>query len=326
MREKILAFISLVILGFGLTGCSLPFGKGAQAALQVASVPKATLFLNGEHQGSTPYFSEELQPGEYTVKLVPESDDVLLVPWETQVVLTKGVMTVVNHEFGPSEDESAGEIITLEPISDTKTAEIMVVSSPDGAVVSLDGEPQGFAPISLPNVEEGDHLITVSLPGYQEREIRAKAANGYQLAINAQLALEEAPEEEDLEATESAELEEGEGEAEVDGEQESEDEVTPTPTEEPKEADETPTPTPETSEATQTDLERPYVTIDSPSVGWVRVRKNPCTADEDRCQELAKADDGESFSLLDSENGWYKIEYSNSIEGWISGQYAEKYE
>lgn len=315
MKKKLFLLSVFAFLTLVLTGCSLPFAKKSQAALQVSSVPKATLFLNGEHKGPTPFSDENLKAGEYTLKLVPESSDILLSPWETKLKLTPGVLTVVNYEFGLTEDESAGEILTLETISDKKAAEIAVVSTPDGAVVSLDGEPQGFAPLSLTSIAEGDHLITVSLPGYEERQIKAKTINGYRLSISVQLALEdigEQPVAADEDASPSAD-------------QDEEADLTPTPT--PDEIDTTPTPTPKETSGSTPDLDRPYVTIDSPDVGWVRVRKNPCTTEEDRCEELAKANDGESYKFLESNGtGWYKIQYDDDIAGWISGKYAEKYE
>jgi len=54
----------------------------------------------------------------------------------------------------------------------------------------------------------------------------------------------------------------------------------------------------------------------------VRVRKEPSTASD----EVAKVNDGEQYPLLDSQSGWYQIEYAAGQTGWISGQYAEKFE
>jgi len=326
MKRKLFLLASFIFLAVILTGCSLPFSKRSMAALQVSSQPKATLFLDGEHKGATPFSNEEIEPGEYTLKLVPESEDILYSPWETRVKLTQGVLTVVNYEFGLTDDESASEILTLEPISDKETAEIVLVSSPDGAVVSLDGEPQGFAPLTLPNVSEGDHEILVSLPGYKERQIKAKAVKGYKLSISVQLALDET----ESESTDEEGIEEGVEEGDL----------TPTPTFQPEadaaeediDVNETPTPTPtetetETEISDSDNLERPYVEIDSPDVGWVRVRKNPCTTDEDRCEELAKAEHGNQYKLLDSNDvGWYKIQFDEEASGWISGRYAERYD
>jgi len=316
MKKKFLSLVGLAVLALVLTGCNLPFSKKSMAALQVAANPKATVFLDGEHKGPTPFFDESLKPGEYTLKLVPESSDVLLVPWETRIKLTKGVLTVINHEFGLSDDESSGEILSLEPISDKKTAEITLISAPDGAVVSLDGEPQGFAPLNLTGISEDDHLITVSLPGYRERDIKAKTVNGYKLSISVQLALEALPSETDSDQTEEA-TPSAEGEEEA--EEESGVDTSPTPTVSQSGGQATPT--------NGEELERPFVEINSPEVGWVRVRKSPCTTESDECAELGKANDGEQYNLLDTnEVGWYQIQYTNTQTGWVSGRYAEKYE
>lgn len=69
-------------------------------------------------------------------------------------------------------------------------------------------------------------------------------------------------------------------------------------------------------------LERPYVTIKETPTGWLRVRIEPSTA----ATEAAKINPGESYPLLDEKSGWYQIRYAAEKEGWISGQYAEKFE
>lgn len=69
-------------------------------------------------------------------------------------------------------------------------------------------------------------------------------------------------------------------------------------------------------------LEKPYVVIKETPTGWLRVRMEPSTV----ATEAAKVDPGDKFPFLDEENGWYKIEYKEGKNGWISGQYAEKYE
>jgi hypothetical protein len=201
--RKIFSILALFLTAVLLTGCSLPFiGKEKQAALQVMSEPKSTVFLDGNHVGQTSYFDEELKPGEYTLKLIPEGQEQR--QWQRDIQLTPGVLTVANHEFGETEEESSGYLLTLEPISQKDQAQLSIVSMPDGAVITLDGEPKGFTPLSLENVSEGEHIINISTPGYQEKEIQAKTISGYKLIANVQLGriLE------DQEATESAEADE----------------------------------------------------------------------------------------------------------------------
>ncbi len=58
---------------------------------------------------------------------------------------------------------------------------------------------------------------------------------------------------------------------------------------------------------------------DTPT-GWLRVRENASTAGS----EVGRVEPGDEFELLDEDNGWFKIEYEQGEEGWISGQYATK--
>lgn len=75
------------------------------------------------------------------------------------------------------------------------------------------------------------------------------------------------------------------------------------------------TPTPDLP---STDL--PKVRILQTPTGWLRVRQGPSTGNP----EVAKIDPGEEFVLLDEQEDWYKIEYEEGKEGWVSATYAEK--
>ncbi|MBU2051839.1 PEGA domain-containing protein [Patescibacteria group bacterium] len=296
-----------VVVGLIFLGRNLLAGR-KKAALSVNTTPRASVFLDGEHLGQTPYYSEALKAGEFVLKIVPESTGQALTPWEGRVSLAPGILTVVNRELGLTQDDSSGEILSFEPLADKNTVSVSVVTTPDGAVVNLDGEPRGFAPLTLDNVTEGDHILLVSSPGFKERTIKAKTVKGHKLIASVQLGREtpaaagptdEAAEE----ATPSASPQ-----------------VSPSPTGLP-----TPTASPKASpksSPTTGQLPRPYAQIKSPDTGWVRVRSEASTSGE----ELTKVNDGEQYPLVDEQSGWYKIEYETGKNGWISGQYAEKFE
>ena len=300
--NRLLKYIFLLAFPLLLSGCSiLPGGK--KSALSVTTTPKATIFLDGEHLGQTPYYNEKLKSGQYVLKIVPESTGQALNPWEGRITLSPGILTVVNRELGLTADSSSGEILSFEPIADKSASSISVVSTPDGAVVNLDGEPRGFAPLSIDNISEGDHVLVITSPGFNQKTIKAKTVKGNKLIASVQLSREEGetPEivEKDQEATPSA-----------------------APTTSPKA---TPKATPKSSPKPKADgeeLARPYVEINSPDAGWVRVREEASTGSE----ELTKVDHGDTFPLVDTDSGWYQIEYEAGKEGWISGKYAEKFE
>jgi len=314
---RLLIIPGLLLIVFAFSSCNLPFlGKEKKAALQVTANPKATVFLDEEHVGQTPYFNEELKAGEYTLKLVPESGEESLLAWQGMIKLNPGVLTVVDRVLDASEDQSSGHSLTLEPIAEKEKVRLSVISIPDSAVVSVDGEPKGFTPLSLDDLSEDDHVFTISSNGYQERIIKGKTVKGYKLTINVQLAREK--EAEETEAKEEDEEEE---------EKETEEKKSPLPS--PK-IDQ-----PETEEATESaeEMEKPYVRIKATPTGWLNVRSEPSTAggektilEEDGTK--IRVNPGESYQFIEAnESGsWYQIEYQPGKQGWISGSYATLYE
>ncbi len=78
-----------------------------------------------------------------------------------------------------------------------------------------------------------------------------------------------------------------------------------------------------TIEATQaptpTSASSKVLILDTPT-GFLRVRSSSSAS----TSEIGRVNPGESFELLEEEDGWYKIKLVNGDEGWISAQYAEK--
>lgn len=60
-------------------------------------------------------------------------------------------------------------------------------------------------------------------------------------------------------------------------------------------------------------------TILETGLGWLRVRKEPNTSAE----ELAKADVGNTYAVLEEQTDWVKIKVNDEITGWVSSQYVE---
>lgn len=276
MVRKAFIILFLIFTSVFLSGCSL---KKAPAALQINTTPVANVFIEGKLLGKTPFSESNFKAGEVLLKLIPEATTQPLVSWEGKVKLTSGVLTLIDREFAPTEGGSSGQILTLERLKEKKTASILVISDPDGALVKINNETKGFAPLAMDKVNEGEYEILISKEGFAERTVKAKVANGYRLVVSAKLA-------------------EGGG---------------------------VKTPTGETSKDKSTKTEemvKPYVLIKETPTGWLRVRMGPST----NATEAAKVKPGEKYSLLEDKAGWYKIRYSIDKEGWISGQYATKFE
>lgn len=294
-KNFILGILGVIILVLGIFVVSkfLINRNQASANLKILSVPQATIFLESQHLGKTPY-EDKTKAGEYTLKLIPESGASNLSSWETKIKLTSGVLTYINHEFGDQEVTSAGEILTLEKIS-SKNSEIAVLSTPDGAKVTLDGLDRGITPLVLSEIEPGDHEISLTTSDYLDRAIKVKTSPGFKLIASFQLAMSTIP---SPSATPSA---------------------SPVASTSPKP---TPKTSPKSSASPSSSLKKPYVKILETPTGWLRVRVEP----DKNATEAAKVNPGETYSLLGEQSGWYKIKYQETSEGWISGQYAEKYE
>ena len=291
---------TLVLILLGLIVKNKLFGGPEAGAISVSVNSKSSVFIDNVRVGTSPYTNEKIVSGEHLVKVVPEDAATGLASWEGEVNVMPNVLTIINRNLGQTESVSSGEVFWLEKISSKDKAGLTVVSVPDQAVVKMDGEPKGFAPVSIEDLNPGTYQVVVASTGYEERTIpSAKAVAGYKLIINVQLAKKI---EGIQEATESGER------AEV--------ELTPTTKVTPKL-----TPSPKvTSKPSLIPPEKPYVKIKETSTGWLRVREEPSAS----ATELAKVDPGEMFPYLNEQkNGWLKIEYEKDKEGWVSGSYVE---
>jgi len=245
-----------------------------KAAISLDAYPPATVYINGQRAGSTPYENDKIEAGETTIKLVPEEGD-LTEAWERTIHLNANTQTFINWEFNSQPELSGGRVIYLEKTGVADKAELLVSCQPDECAVSIDNQMRGFTPRNLEDVEEGEHRILVSAPGYKDVEIMARTLNNYRLVAKIDLIRQE---------------------------EETVEQLTPTPTDE-------------------VELESKVKIKDTPT-GWLRVRDGPGTSN----QEITKVNPGDEFPYLKKESGWYKIEYEDGKEGWVSASYVEELE
>jgi uncharacterized protein YgiM (DUF1202 family) len=300
--QKFKKFVFLLILPIFLSSCSLK--KQKMAALTVTSSPKAGVFINGEHIGSTPYYDDKLQPGDYTLKIISEANPA--AAWEASVKLNAGIVTVVSRELAEVYDDTSGHILNLEPSIDKEDTTLLVITHPEKAVITIDGQSRGFTPIAIDDLEAGDHIILISSPGYIEKSIKARLEKGYKLNANIQLA----------KSNQIATLSNSDKESEDEAEEEL---ITKEDEEKVLDADLDIEEAPE-EEVQGQDLKPSYVTIQDTDTGWLNVRQEPTTSSE----IIKKVYPGDSFAYLDlNKAGWYQIQLDADTEGWISSKYAK---
>jgi len=305
--KKIVALI-FIFAGLGTVAAfgtvSFLRSRKPTAALKIETTPAATVFVDNVQMGQTP-FEKTFRPGEVTVKLIPDSVSPALTTYQTKVRLTNQVFTVIKREFAESDSQSSGEIISLQPQPGKTSGLSVITSGPDSASVTLDGQPQGLTPLSLASVSPGDHQLVISAPDYASRTVSAKAVAGFKLTVNVKLAV--------LNSDQLTPTPEAQPDQSLTGTPSATPAGKPTPTSKPKNTL-PPTPT----------LARPYVLISSTPTGFLRVRSSPSTS----ASEIGQVKPGEAFPLLESQLGWLLIKVSlpATSSGWISSQYAQKFE
>lgn len=290
-------FLLPLIFAIIFSGCTLPSIGSKNSGINITSNPASTVVLDGEKLGQTPYKINNLKSGKRRLQLLPSSGQ----PWETEITLSHNLETVVNHIFGTGDQDSETYIMFLEKISEKNKSEINVVTIPDRAIVRLDGQPKGFAPVSDSIPDSANHSATISSAGYKEKEVQIRIPAGYRLNLTVQLARSQL-----LAANPTA----------------SPSAEPITPTGKPKT---TPPPTGgPTGKVTSAPPERPYVKIQTTPTGWLKVRSEPTTVNDSNV--ITKVNPGETYGFIEAnESGWYKITLTDEKEGWVSGQYAKLY-
>jgi len=278
MKKGGIIVFCLLLSSFFLSGCSF---QSKQAALQINTNSPADVFVNGVSLGKTPYSSNELQAGEVTVRLVPESNTEGYTAWEGKIKLVGGILVLIDQQFGSSSVSSSGQVLTLEKIKDKQNAIISVVSEPDGVLVKLDGETKGFSPINIDSGAAGDHEIILSKEGYLDKTIRARSVLSYRLVINAKLGQTQVSSQDSLSST----------------------------------------PTPSGSAGTETAaLEKPYVIISETETGFLRVRNAP-SGDEltkvnpgESFAFIEESTDWYKIEYEKGKEGWISSQYAKKVE------------
>lgn len=181
--RKIITII-LILLGTGLLAAAAFFSIGyfrpKTAGVIINTNPASLVFVNGEELGRTPVDNKKLEPGEAIIKLIPESFEIPLTPYETKIDLAPGIQTVIRWDFGETTEMSGGEVISYEKIDKGDTS-LAVISVPDTAQVAIDGQVKGFTPFKTSSITVGKHTISVSFEGYKERAFDVQLREGYKL-------------------------------------------------------------------------------------------------------------------------------------------------
>lgn len=309
----------MIISASLFSGCSLFTAN--KAGLQVITNDVAAdIYLDGKKQGSSPYIGQDLKPGEYTLELKPI--DATLTSYQTKVTLRKQLLTVLTWRPGDRPETSGGVLMEMDPLRNKNNAELSVITIPDGAIITLDDEAKGFAPVLVENIEPGDHQLEVRLPSYDSQVHTITVQQGYRMNVTVKLSKQQvasptgelsgliASSSTSLSASKSATLS---GTASGSAKK-----TVASPSPAPKVS---PSPKAATSSAAKqgTTVRIKPTGYKENGVEGLRVR----TGSGPDYDQLGFAPTGSTYPYLNKEfDGWYQVNFEGKT-GWISSAYAE---
>ena len=277
----VVGFIAFVVVRFFILNNQNVFGR-----VKVVSSPVASVFIDNLAVGKTPY-EQKYKVGEYMFKLIPEGTATDTASWQGKVKVFKNALTYINRELGSSDVTSAGEIFTTTKMEKLPKSgdmgEVYVETEPQGAIVYLDNDEKGVAPLILSDVLKGDHELSVFMPRFLRRTQKVNVDPGYRVNATFKLAIDQSSTPD--KATEDEKIEK-----------------------------------PEATGSAKT--KKTSIVVKDTPTGFLRLREGPSIS----ASEAAQVKPGDTFDLVDEQDGWYKIEYEKGKEGWVFSQYADKKE
>ncbi len=283
MKNKLALLLILLVLflGFVFVRFFLLEKQNVYGRLKVVTSPTASVFVDNLAIGKTP-FEDKYKTGEYILKLIPEGTATDTASWQGKIKIYKNALTYINRELGSSDITSAGEIFTTTkmetPPKNANFGEIYVETDPQGAIINLDNDEKGVAPLILSDVVKGDHELSVFMPGFFRRTQKINVDPGYKVNAIFKLAIDQSQKRPS------------------------------TSTKKEKEA------------SSSAASEKTTITINDTPTGWLRVREEPTI----NASESGRVEPGKQFELLEEKDGWYKINYEDDKEGWVSSEYCTR--
>lgn len=196
MQKKFLLLIGLFLLfgGFIAFRFFMLDSQNAFGRIKIVASPSANVFIDSVASGHTPY-EDKYKTGEFLLKLIPDGTATDTASWQGKIKVYKNALTYVNIELGSSDIGTAGEIFTTTkmttPAKNDSYGETSVETEPAGAIVYLDNDEKGVAPLILADVMKGDHELSVSMPGFKKRTQKINIDAGYRVNATFKLAIDQ---------------------------------------------------------------------------------------------------------------------------------------
>jgi hypothetical protein len=156
--------------------------------------PGAAVTLNGRWRGRTPLTLEKLPFARYVVRVVQpgyavEREEVALSRTDASRTLSVRMRpergAAPARSGAPARGSAAPSSGTTRPVPLTGT--LFVASNPPGARVFVDGKPVGTAPIRVPDVHIGAHVVRMELPDHRTWSTSTRIVAGQDVRVTGSL-------------------------------------------------------------------------------------------------------------------------------------------
>jgi hypothetical protein len=185
----LVGFIIFVVFKFFIFSNQNVFGK-----VKIISSPTTSVFIDNVAVGRTPY-EEKAKVGEFILKLIPEGNATETASWQGKIKIYKNSLTYINRELGSSDITSSGEIFSIIKMEkapkSSQYGEVYVETDPNGSIVYLDNDEKGIAPLVLADVVQGDHELSVNMPGFFKRTQKIHVEGSYRVNASFKLAIDQ---------------------------------------------------------------------------------------------------------------------------------------
>lgn len=198
-----LLFLTILLIGF----FAFIFIKyffldraNAEGQIKILSSPRTSVFINNVATGKSTPYEAKLKIGEYTIKVIPQ-EATATASWQGKVRIYKNSLSYINRELGATDVTSAGEVFTvtkMEKRAKGEVGEVYVETDPNGAIVYLDNDEKGVAPLVMTEVPTGTHELSVFLPGFFRRTQKINIDKGNRVSAQFKIAIDQSQKKVDL--------------------------------------------------------------------------------------------------------------------------------
>ena len=189
-KLKLILILSIAFVVFVVVKLLFDMASKKEGRLQILSRPEAAIFLDNVMKGNTP-FTNTLKEGEYLLKIVPDGVATSAASWQKKISIFSGSLTYVDVQLESSDISSWADVYWLTKLGMfSKSSELLIETEPSGALIYIDGDEKGVSPLTLEQVSQGSHELSVFMPGFSRRSKKINISPGYQLHAYVKLALD----------------------------------------------------------------------------------------------------------------------------------------